>query len=147
MIDPRYVELWLRAAFAHVSRTARNVWRWTTWNEVAHYGATWLLTVLVGIGLATSTGPADGLAILTFVLMIGWSVTGAALMVQYARERWQHHAASAALLTDVPSGAPRMASVPCSEGRIHRIVYSGNEWREAGPSTEVFPDAPSRMST
>lgn len=130
--------LWLRAAFARVLHLLKLF----TGPEAA-LGVATTSCALVATGrafiLGASTWSPWALALATIIV----ATLAVTVMADAAIQRNDHTRTRAAMLKTnaaKPTGAPRVAEVPCKHGDMHRFVYGPDGWAPAGPGVDTRPE-------
>jgi hypothetical protein len=110
---------WLRYSLA--------VWRGATNPERVGVIAAWCAVAAFTVFVS-----ADGAGItwVTLAALTVWALVDTTALYSTVKLR----AFYARTMEQQPSGAPRVATVRCSEGRTHRFLYGPNGWEEAGPA-------------
>jgi hypothetical protein len=75
------------------------------------------------------------------VVLLAWLVASVVADALVARDS-THRVNAALMRTNAakPTGAPRVAEVPCKHGDMHRFVYGPAGWAPAGPAPDHRPE-------
>ena len=128
--------LWLRAAFA---RTLQLIKLYT--GPEAALGVATISCAVLGVGRAIVMGTWSSWALAGATLIV--LAIAATVVTDAVVQRADHGRTRAAMVKTnaaKPTGAPRVAEVPCKHGDMHRFVYGPDGWAPAGPGVDTRPE-------
>lgn len=119
---------------------ARTLWR------VAPWGSRAAAALVLAAALALLVALPDDAGLWVHFLLAGLTGMGLASLIAWEASQQRVHDLQAELvvaetelgdvLTEKPTGAPRVAHVTCSHGATHRFIYGPHGWEESGPAIQ-----------
>lgn len=99
------------------------------------------LCIVVAVARACMTGTLSAWSTAGAVVLLAWMVASVIADALVARDSI-HRVNIALMRTNAakPTGAPRVAEVPCKHGDMHRYVYGPEGWAAAGPAPDTRPE-------